>query len=111
MLLLYVAGPYSGNVERNINQAREIAVKLWQMGHAAICPHLNTAHMDAAGINVPYRQFICGDLMMVERCDGIVMTPDWETSPGARLEHSRAVELGKRIWVYPSLPDVGVPWP
>lgn len=90
MKLAYVAGPYRGKsknkiinrlqVIRNILAAREVAKKLWQMGYAVICPHSNTALFD--GI-VPDKTFLDGDIVMLKRCDLIVMMPNWMDSSGA----------------------------
>lgn len=104
-MLIYVAGPYRGNVEANVNQARAIAIELWQIGHAVICPHANSYRMDE-GTTITNEQFIEGDLLMVARCDALVMTPDWENSTGARAEHAHATRLGLPIYVYPDVPGL-----
>lgn len=102
-MLIYVSGKYTGEVDTNIAAAREIAAALWQMGHAVICPHTNTAHFEEyATIN--YEQFIAGDLTMIARCDALVMVPGWEGSRGARTEWAHATSLGIPIYVSPDLP-------
>lgn len=104
-MILYVAGPYRGDVEANIAQARKIAQELWAAGFAVICPHANTAHFDRDRPDIPDGSYLQGDLEFVEMCDGLVMTPDWEKSAGARGEYEHAEKLGIRIWVYPNLPN------
>jgi len=106
--VIYIAGPYSQNsngktVEENINTAREIAIKLWNSGFVALCPHMNTAgfvHLT----NLANRDFVDGDLLLVEKCDGIVCTPDWHLSKGAIREIARAIELGIPYYIYPEMP-------
>jgi hypothetical protein len=104
-MLLYVSGPYSGDVDRNIAQARQVAIALWEKGHAVICPHLNSAHMEQ-DCRATYDQFLAGDLMMIARCDGMVMAPEWEFSKGAKIEYEYAESLKLPVWEYPDLPDL-----
>lgn len=104
-MLLYVAGPYGGDIDRNIAQAREIAIALWERGHAAICPHLNTAHFEI-DCRADYEDYLAGDFNMISRVDGLVMTPDWESSPGAKREKTYAESLGMGVWIWPDIPDI-----
>ena len=100
MKVLYLAGKYrdvrgTWYVEQNIQAARKIAVELWQMGYAVICPHANTAFFEGP---LNDQQIIDGDLELVKRCDGVVMLPGWETSEGAIFEHRIALEAKKPIF-------------
>jgi len=105
-MLIYVSGHYTtGDKDANIAAAREIAVALWQMGHAVICPHANTAHFEDFA-TITYDQFIAGDLMMIARCDALVMVPGWEDSKGARAEHFYALQQGIPIYVFPDVPQL-----
>lgn len=87
-MLIYIAGPYSApteaGVSQNIAAARSAALRLWQAGHAVICPHLNTAHFEERDLS--YEAVLVGDLAMIARCDGIYMLDTWQSSPGARRE-------------------------
>lgn len=95
-MLLYVAGPYSApteaEVEANIAAARAAALKLWQAGHAVICPHLNTAYFEASELS--YEAVLAGDVAMLTRCDGIYMLSTWQSSPGAQRELAAAEAAG-----------------
>ena len=104
-MIIYTAGPYSGDVDKNIAEARKWAIKLWEGGHAVICPHLNTAHMEK-DCKASYEDYIAGDLKMVARCDAIFMLPGWEESKGAQIEHDYAKEQGIPIWHAPALPSL-----
>ena len=104
-MLVYVAGPYRGNVDKNIQQAREIAIELWEAGHVAICPHLNTANFEKDCV-VADQIYLYGDLMILARCDAMVLTPDWMDSEGARNEVVFAKERGIPYYVYPAIPKV-----
>lgn len=88
--IVYIAGAYSGNVEDNILTAREAAIKVWELGFTVICPHLNTAHFDK-DCKCRYEDYIEGDLQILERCDILLMLPNWHKSKGA-TEELRFVE-------------------
>jgi hypothetical protein len=103
-MLVYVSGKYSGDVDTNIENAAKIAGELWDMGHAVICPHMNTAHFEHR-CSATWKTYIDGDLNMISRCDAIVMVPGWEDSKGAVVEKEYAERLHIPVWFYPELPD------
>lgn len=111
MSLIYISGPYTKNEvngktqEENINQARKISCELMEIGHFCHCPHLNTAYFEDH-CNLTYDQYIAGDLNLLSRCDIIVMTEDWESSKGAKIERDHAIRLGIPVYVYPILPKL-----
>lgn len=102
-VLAYVSGPYRDKrgvrfVEENIRKAEAVAVELWRLGLATICPHANTRHFDGV---VPCDEFIAGDLVMVSRCDLIVMIEGWENSEGAKAELEHAKQSGVDVAYWP----------
>ena len=107
MKLIYVSGPYSAGYGRsiadNIAVARTAAIRIWDSGNAALCPHLNTAHFEE-DCRAEWIDYITGDLIMVERCDAVVMLPNWRQSRGAVQEHDHAVSHGKPVYEWPELP-------
>jgi len=106
-MLLYVAGPYRAAtpalIDANIKAARQVAVELWRAGHYVICPHLNTARMEA---ELPDSDdlFLDGTLAMLARCDGIVLLPTWDESQGAIGEVEYAKLNSMPCWTYPEIP-------
>lgn len=98
MKVVYVSGKYRDtchyNVLKNIEAAREAALKFWRRGYAVIAPHLNTAFLDGACEDSVWLE---GDLEFVRRCDVVVMLPNYVTSEGAKAELALALELGKEI--------------
>lgn len=105
MLLAYVSGPYRDPrgeyyVKQNIRAAEDVAVALWRMGYAVICPHKNTDMLGGAcGHDEPWIQ---GDLEIVCRCDLIVMFGDWPHSIGARCERACAMSRELPVFYWPS---------
>ena len=95
MKVVYLAGPYRAEsefgVHRNIHDAELIAIEVWRMGAACICPHKNTAYF---GGSLPDSTWLEGDLELVRRSDAVLLLADWESSSGARAEKSLAGQLG-----------------
>ena len=103
MKLVYVAGPFRAmnpngksnawGVQTNIMAAMKLALEVWKLGHAALCPHANTMFFqDADGC--ADEVWLDGDLEMLRRCDAVLVTPDWQRSSGARREVQEASTLG-----------------
>ena len=105
-LLAYVSGPYrskdEAGVRKNINHAGNVALLLWKMGYAVICPHLNSAHLGFEGSD---HAFIEGDMAMVERSDLVVMLPEWNLSKGAQAERWLAIRLGIPVYYWDTNED------
>lgn len=108
-MLVYVAGPYRStqysSTEENILRARQIAIELWEMGHTAICPHLNTQGFEH-DCTVPDKRYLEGYLQILARCDALVLAPGCQASQGAEGEKMYADSLGIPSWVYPDLPPL-----
>lgn len=106
-MLLYIAGKYAGKNEgekmANIGLAKQAAIELWSEGHAVICPHLNTQDFEHYTY-LENQDFVELDLLMVERCDGIVMLDNWKESHGATRELEHAKAFGLRIYFWPEKP-------
>ena len=95
MKVIYVAGPFrapnSWEIEQNIRRAETLALEVWRMGAACICPHTNTRFYQGAG---PDEVWLHGDLEILTRCDAVLLTPDWERSTGERAEKEYAKARG-----------------
>jgi hypothetical protein len=91
MRVVYVAGPFRGPdswaIENNIRRAETLALEVWRLGAACVCPHTNTRFFQGAA---PDNVWLDGDLAILGKCDALLMTPDWERSSGARAEHDYA---------------------
>ena len=95
----YVVGPYRADtingVAQNIQKSRDVALRLWKLGYAAICPHSNTAFFDGA---CPDSVWLEGDIEILKRCDLVVLVDGWENSAGARREVEVAAAHGIPIY-------------
>lgn len=94
MKVVYVAGPYRAPSEwevlENIRRAEVLALAVWRMGAACICPHKNTAFFGGAADD---KVWLDGDLEILKRCDAVICTPDWKQSVGASGEVEFAQKL------------------
>lgn len=95
MKVVFLSGPFRGvsawDIECNIRRAEALALDVWRVGAACLCPHANTRFFQGAA---PDEVWLAGDLAMLARCDAVLMTPDWERSSGARAERAFAGERG-----------------
>lgn len=103
MKVVYVAGPFRARnpngtndawrTHGNITRAMAVALDVWRLGAAAICPHANAAtFQDAAGL--PDRVWLDGDLELLRRSDALITVDGWEASTGATAEVEAATALG-----------------
>jgi len=106
-VIIYVAGKYSGidyeQIEDNILISQKYSVDIWNMGHQAFSPHLNTRHFEKI-CKAGYDDYLDFDLKILRMCDALFMLPDWEQSKGATKEHAYAKQLG--IPIYYKLEDI-----
>jgi hypothetical protein len=101
--VVYIAGPFRAStpwgVEQNVRRAEMVALLVWEMGGAALCPHTNTRFFDKA---LPDEIWLNGDLALLAKCDALMLTENWAQSTGARAE--RAFAEGRGIPVFETLP-------
>ena len=98
--LIYIAGPYNGDVETNIIKAENVSIALIRNGWFVFTPHKNTAGYEKYedGKNITIQTWIDMDLDMLERCDALYVMREWMTSIGTCGEISYATELGIPIF-------------
>lgn len=105
MKVVYIAGPFRGKdnweIECNIRRAETLALAVWRLGCAVICPHANTRFFQGAA---PDEVWLSGDLEIMYRCDAVLLTEDWERSQGAGMERARAIE--RHIPVFYNIEDL-----
>jgi nucleoside 2-deoxyribosyltransferase len=93
MKLVYIAGPFSGStkeaVAANVAMAASFRLPIAMASGSPVCPHTMTSDLDGT---MTYEFWIASTLSLLERCDAILMTPDWSRSSGARGEHGFALD-------------------
>lgn len=104
--MIYIAGPYSGDSQEEIDQNVAVASAwsqvFWKLGAAVICPHLNTQGFEKPGVMEPgslewredFEMFLTGDFEFISRCDAVFFIPGWERSKGAVAEFAFAKYQG-----------------
>ena len=103
MKLVYVAGKFRGNThpengynqyeqEKNIRVAEQLAHAVWLTGKAVgVCPHSMTRFWQGSA---PDELWLKGDIVLMLRCDAVLMCANWQDSAGAREEKRIAEENG-----------------
>lgn len=99
MKVVYIVGPFRGSnsweMEQNIRRAEGLALEVWRMGAACLCPHTNTRFFQGAA---PDELWLNGDLELLRRCDAVMMATNWESSQGAKAEREAAITSGKPVF-------------
>ena len=85
--LVYVAGPYSGDIPQNIRNAEKTSIALIRNGFHVITPHKNTAGYEKyEGDGIDYQTWIDMGLDLLSRCDAMLVMIDSERSVGVQEE-------------------------
>jgi hypothetical protein len=104
MKIVYIAGRYSGatlmEVDRNVEEARNVALTLAKRRIPFLCTILQTGHFDSllADCDPGYQYWIECSLEVLSRCDGMFLIPNWRESKGARKELQHALAHGMPVF-------------
>uniref|UniRef100_A0A6M3IYL3 DUF7768 domain-containing protein n=1 Tax=viral metagenome TaxID=1070528 RepID=A0A6M3IYL3_9ZZZZ len=103
--LVYIAGPYrdanAWMVHCNVNHAESLAMRVARRGMMPLCPHTNTRNFNGT---LTDEFWLAGTMLILSRCDAMMLTDDWITSSGARAEVEYAE--ANSIPVFESLDDL-----
>lgn len=91
--VVYVAGPYRGDISLNIDRAKAVGMLAAQLGWSPVIPHANTAHFDTMLPEISDEFWLEATLEIMRRCDAVVLVPGWESSIGAVGEKKEAERL------------------
>ena len=96
MSLIYVAHPFTGDEEKNLKEAALIYKQLVQEN-----PELTfiSPLMAFGGLGnlVTYHKALNMCLALLSRCDGLVLTGNWEESKGCQVERNFCRRTHKTI--------------
>ena len=99
MRVVYLAGAYRAStgygVHRNIQRAEMLALEVWQLGAACLCPHKNTAYFDGVMSDEVWLE---GSLELMRRCDAVLVMPNSEDSAGTEAEIKEAMNRGISVF-------------
>jgi len=109
-MIIYLATPIrprnGKNVEENVKAAKALALELWKQGYTVICPAANSdLPISLAEKELDVLRWLNGDIEILQRCDAMVVAPDWEKSDGVRGELVCARMYGIPVYFYPDLPS------
>lgn len=97
--VIYVAGPFRGptawDIERNVRAAEELAFQVFRLGAMPLIPHANTRFFHGQG---PDEFWLEGTKELLRRCDGMILTDNWEKSAGAIGERAEAMARGMPVF-------------
>lgn len=95
MKLIYVAGPFRGetdwDIAQNVRYAETLGYEVMELGHMPVVPHSMTRNYHGERDDA---WWLAGTLELMRRCDGVLLTYDWQDSEGARAEVKEASRLG-----------------
>ena len=100
----YLSGPMSGFHQANFPLFQRAAQTLREKGFQIISPvELDQAESKKAGnlMVKPWGHYIGRDVsLIIQQCDGIIVLPQWEASPGCRIEMYVALTQGHSLMRY-----------
>lgn len=109
--VVYLAGPFTANtiegIQHNIQIAKSVALALWKMGYIVMCPHTNAGGTDWLDSDLPESRIMFGDIVLMLRCDMVVLLPGWENSKGTQKELVFAHGAGMPVLEAMGVPKIG----
>jgi hypothetical protein len=97
--LVYIAGKFRGanawEIACNVHEAEAAALRVAELGGMPVVPHSLGQHM-AGTLNEDF--WLAGTMLLLSRCDGILLLPSWGLSHGARAESDYAEQHGIDRW-------------
>jgi len=94
-LVIYIASPYRSDggeyfTKANREGADEAAAFVWAHDGIALCPPKNDEGL--LGL-ITEAELVAGNLVMLARCDAVMMVGNWQTTTSTRKERDMAINL------------------
>jgi len=106
MLKVFILGPYRPPkwarkipvishiyILKNVYRAWRLSRQVWDLGHIAICPHLNTAFMPEYD-----NRYLDGYQEVLKMCDCGLTVRGFSKSSGAMEEHKSLMYMNRKIF-------------
>lgn len=91
--LVYVAGPYRGDIKKNIKNAEKESIELIRQGFDVLTPHKNTAGYERyEDTEITHKTWLDMGLNLLSRCDALYVMKNAESSEGTQAEIAFAFE-------------------
>ena len=91
--LIFVCSPYSGNVEKNVEFAKQCCMAVLNEGNIPFAPHLFFTGFLDDGIPEQRKAGIDGGMLIMSKCDEVYVFGD-TISTGMAIEIIEAEKLG-----------------
>lgn len=99
MKLVYVAGKFRGptawDIEQNIRRAELVGMEVARLGAAPLIPHANTRFFHGT---LTDEFWLAATMAMLDRCDAVMLAPEWQDSKGTLAEVERAKQRGLPVF-------------
>lgn len=100
MKLVYIAGKYRGptawDIAENVRNAERFGLEVARLGGAPVIPHSMNAHFQGA---LPDEFWLESTMLLLSRCDGVLLIPGWEESMGAKAEKRFAESIAIPVFI------------
>jgi hypothetical protein len=97
MRVIYVTGPYRGEIKYNVLKAAAVGKLLRQCGKAVIVPHMESLFFPES---LTEDEWIEHGVDLLHCVDTIVLVPEWHDSTGTRNEIDYAKEYKKSVYEF-----------
>ena len=97
MRVIYVAGPYRGEIKYNVLKAAAVGRLLRQCGKAVIIPHVESLFFPES---LTEDEWIEHGIDLLHCVDTIVLVPEWQNSSGTGNEIEYAKEYKKSVYEF-----------
>lgn len=99
--IFYLSGPMSGKPNSNFPLFQRAAKILRERGFYIVSPVELDEQENTVRIEYAWGHYIGRDVtVLIDKCDGIIMLPDWAQSKGARIELFVAITCGHALFEF-----------
>ena len=103
MRVVYVAGPYRGEIKYNVLKAAAVGRLLRQCGKAVIIPHVESTFFPES---LTEDEWIEHGIDLLHCVDTVVLVPEWQDSIGTRNEIDYAKEYKKSVYEFDEMCNI-----